>query len=112
MDIEAEQKHVPQLWKDLGLTKSDIVKNLRRMLSANEAETIEKGRQMTQLKRAAKYFERVPRKALQYTARDASEAHLEVHVGSDWAGRHSNASEHVWSDYAVRTTHAQAQLNS
>ena len=76
MDIKAEQKHVPQLWKYFGLTKSDIVKNLRMMLSANEAETIEKARQMTQLKRPAKDFERVSRKALQYTARDASETHM------------------------------------
>ena len=41
---------------------------------------------MTQLKRAARYSEGVPRKVLQYSAQDLSEAYLEVHVDSGWAG--------------------------
>ena len=41
---------------------------------------------MTKLKRVARYLKRVPRKALQYTAEDPSEDHLEMHVDSDWAG--------------------------
>ena len=35
---------------------------------------------------SARYLYEVPRKALQYIAQDPSEAHLEVHVDSDWAG--------------------------
>ena len=41
MEIEADQKHFPQLLKDLGLTRSNIVKTPRMKLSAIEAETIE-----------------------------------------------------------------------
>ena len=41
---------------------------------------------MTQLKRAARCLKGVPRKAMQYRTQDPSEAHLEVHVDSDWAG--------------------------
>ena len=41
MEIDADQKHVPQLLKDLGLTQSNIVKTPRMKLSASEAETIE-----------------------------------------------------------------------
>ena len=41
---------------------------------------------MTQLKRAAKYLKKVPKKAWQYPAQDPSEAHLEVRVDSGWAG--------------------------
>ena len=41
---------------------------------------------MTLLKRAARCLKGVPRKTLQYSAQDPSEAHLEVHVDSDWAG--------------------------
>ena len=39
---------------------------------------------MTQLKRVARYLKGVPRKSLQYTAKEPSRAHLEVHVDSDW----------------------------
>ena len=41
MEIEAGQKHVLQLLKDLGLTQSNIVKTQRMKPSASEAETIE-----------------------------------------------------------------------
>ena len=41
MEMEADQKHVPQLSKDLGLAQSNIVKTPRRKLSASEAETSE-----------------------------------------------------------------------
>ena len=68
---------------------------------------------MTQLKRVARYVERsAQEKTLQHPAQEPSRAHLEVHVDSDWAWRHSNASVHVWSDCAARTTLAQTQLNS
>ena len=130
MEIEADQKHVPQLLKGLGVTQSNTVKTPRIKLSASEAETIEnrpildgkqtttfrsetirsaylaqdrvdiseaikflaramskpKAGHMTQLKRVARYLKGVPRKSVQYTAQDPSEAHLEVYVGSDWAG--------------------------
>ena len=41
VEIEADQKHVPQLLKGLGLTRSNIVKTPRMKLTAIEAETIE-----------------------------------------------------------------------
>ena len=41
MEIEADQKHVPQFLEDLGLTQSDIVKTPRVKLSVIEAEAIE-----------------------------------------------------------------------
>ena len=41
MEMESDQKHVPQLLKDLGLTQRNIVKTSRVKLSASEAETIE-----------------------------------------------------------------------
>ena len=41
MEIEADQKHVPQLVEDLGLIQCNIVKSPRLKLSASEAETIE-----------------------------------------------------------------------
>ena len=41
MEIEADQKRVPQLLEDLGLTQSSTVKTQRMKLNANEAETIE-----------------------------------------------------------------------
>ena len=41
---------------------------------------------MIQLKRVARYFKGVPRKAQQYPAQEKSKTHLEVHVDSDWAG--------------------------
>ena len=41
MAIEADQKRVPQLLKDLGLTQSNIVKTPKMKLSAGKAETIE-----------------------------------------------------------------------
>ena len=41
---------------------------------------------MIQLKRVARYFKGVPRKAQQYLVQEKSKAHLEVHVDSDWAG--------------------------
>ena len=41
---------------------------------------------MIQLKRVARYLKGVPRKAQQYPAQERSNAHLEVHVDSDWAG--------------------------
>ena len=66
---------------------------------------------MAQLKRVARYLKGVPRKALQYTAQASSRAHLEVHVDSDWALDNSDASEHVWSDCAPRTTLAQTQFH-
>ena len=52
MEIEANQKHVPQLLEYLGLVQSNIVKTPRVKLSAIEAEAIEnsptlKGEQAT-----------------------------------------------------------------
>ena len=41
---------------------------------------------MIQLKRVARYLKGVPRKAQQYPAQEKSQAYLEVHVDSDWAG--------------------------
>ncbi len=41
MAIGADQKHVLQLLKDLGLTQSNIVKTPRMKMSASEAETME-----------------------------------------------------------------------
>ena len=41
MAIGADQKHVPQLLKDLGLTQSNIVKSPRMKISASESETME-----------------------------------------------------------------------
>ena len=40
-EIEADQKRVPHLLEDLGLTQSNTVKTPRMKLSASEAETIE-----------------------------------------------------------------------
>ena len=155
MEIEPDQKHVPQLLEDLGLTRSNIVKTPRVKLSVIEAEAIEtspflEGKQattfrsrtmrcadlaqdrvdiseaikclaramskpkaghMTQMKRVARYLKGVPRKALQYTAREKKSA-LGSARGQRLGWRHSNASEHVWSDCAKRTTLAQTQLNS
>ena len=54
---------------------------------------------MTQLKRVARYLKGVPRQALQHPAQDPR----------GW--RHSNASKHVWSDRAERSTFAQTQFN-
>ena len=56
MEIEADQKHVLQLLKDLGLTQNNIVKTPRMKLSASEAETIENspildGKQTTTFRR-------------------------------------------------------------
>ena len=52
MEIEADQKHVPQLLEDLGLVRSNVVKTPRVNLSAIEADAIEnspilKGEQAT-----------------------------------------------------------------
>ena len=41
MEIEADQKHVPQLLEDLGLARSNVVKAPRVTLSAIEADAIE-----------------------------------------------------------------------
>ena len=41
MEIEADQKHVPRLLEDLGLTQGNIVKTPRVKLSATEADAIE-----------------------------------------------------------------------
>ena len=41
MEIEADQKHVPELLEGLGLTQSNIVKTPRVKLSVIEAEPIE-----------------------------------------------------------------------
>ena len=41
MEIEADQKHVPQLLEDLGLTQGNIVETPRVKLSATEADAIE-----------------------------------------------------------------------
>ena len=41
MEMEADQKHVPQLLEDLGLTQGNIVKTPRMKLSAAEADAIE-----------------------------------------------------------------------
>ena len=59
---------------------SEAIKCLARAMSKPKAG------HMTQLKRVARYVERVPRKTLQYPAQEPSRAHLEVHVDSDWAG--------------------------
>ena len=77
---------------------------------------------MMQLKRVARYFKGVPRKAQQYTTQEQSKAHLEVHVDSDWTGdtvtRRSTTgvivrrgqhllrrSSTVWEVQKVSTTH-------
>ena len=41
MEIEADQKHVPQLLENLGLTRSNVVKTPRVKLSAIKADAIE-----------------------------------------------------------------------
>ena len=41
MEIEADEKHIPQLLEDLGLTQSNIVKTPRVKLSVIEAEPME-----------------------------------------------------------------------
>ena len=41
MEIEADQKHVPQLLEHLGLIQSNIVKTLRVKFSVAETEAIE-----------------------------------------------------------------------
>ena len=41
MEIEADQRHVPQLLEDLGLIRSNVVKTPRVKLSAPEADAIE-----------------------------------------------------------------------
>ena len=41
MEVEADQKHVPQLLEDLGLTQGNIVKTPRVKLSAAEADAVE-----------------------------------------------------------------------
>ena len=41
MEIEADQKHIPKLLEDLGLTQSNIVKTPRVKLSVIEAGAIE-----------------------------------------------------------------------
>ena len=41
MEIEADQKHVPQLLEDLGLSHGNIVQTPRVKLSAAEADAIE-----------------------------------------------------------------------
>ena len=48
-------------------------------------------------------------KTLQYTAQDPSEAHLEVHVDSDWAG---DTATRRSTDRAERSTFAPTQFNS
>ena len=59
---------------------SEAIECLARAMSKPKAG------HMTQSKRVAKHLKGVPRKALQYTAQEESRAHLEVHVGNDWAG--------------------------
>ena len=41
MEIEADQKHIPQFLEDLGLTQSNVVKTPRVKLSVIEAEPID-----------------------------------------------------------------------
>ena len=41
MEIEADQKHVPRLLKDLGLIQGNVVKTPRVKLSATESDAIE-----------------------------------------------------------------------
>ena len=60
------------------LDTSEAIKCLSRAMSKRRAG------HMTHLKRAARFLKGVPRKTLQYTAQDPCEAHLEVHVDSDW----------------------------
>ena len=43
MEIDADQKHVPQLLEDLGLIQRNILKTPRVKLSAVEAKTSENG---------------------------------------------------------------------
>ena len=66
---------------------------------------------MTQLKRAARYMKGVPRTPLQYSAQDPSEAHLEVHVDSDWAGTTVTRRSTSGSDRPQRSTCAQTHFN-
>ena len=56
MEIQADQKHVPQLLEDLGLTQGNIVKTPRVKLSATEADATEnspilEGEQATMFRR-------------------------------------------------------------
>ena len=41
MEIAADQKHVPELLEDLGITQGNVVKTPRVKLSAAEADAIE-----------------------------------------------------------------------
>ena len=41
MEIEADQKHVPRLLEDLGLTQGNVVKTPRVKLSATESRTVQ-----------------------------------------------------------------------
>ena len=59
---------------------SEAVKCLARVVSKPRTG------HMMQLKRVARYLQRVSRKAQQYPALEPSRTHLEIHVDSDWAG--------------------------
>ena len=128
MDVEADQKHVPQLLEDLGLIHGNVVKNpskrqrfgaapcdartWRRTVWTPEAVRClaramskPKAGHMTQLKRAARYLKGVPRTAQQHAAPEPSRAHLD----SDWAG--DTVTRRSTSGVIVRRL-AQTQLNS
>ena len=156
MENEADQKHVPQLMKDLGLTQSNIVRTPRMKLRASEAETMEnspildgkqtttfrsgtmrcaslaqdrvdiseaikclaramskpKTRPMTQLKRAARYLKESAEKSISAPCARSKRSSLGSARGQRLGWRHNDASKHVWSDRAERSTFAQTQFNS
>ena len=85
---------------------SEAIKCLARAMSKPIAG------HMTQLKRVARYVEGVPRKALPVPLARAKQSALGSARGQRFGWRHSNASEHVLSDCAERTTLAQTQLKS
>ena len=85
---------------------SEAIKCLARAMSKPRAG------HTTQLKRAARYMKGVPRTALQYSAQDPSEAHMEVHVDSDWAGTTATRRSTSGSDREQKSTFAQTRFNS
>ena len=89
-----------------GVDISVAIKCLARAMSNPKAG------HMTQLKRVGEVPEMSAKKSTAVHRARAKQSALGSARGQRLGWRHSNASEHVWSDCAARTTFAQTQLNS
>ena len=85
---------------------SEAIKCLARAVSKPKAG------HLTQLKRVARYLKRSAKKSTAVPRARAKQSALGSARGQRLGWRHSNASEHVWSDCAARMTLAQTQFNS